>query len=419
VLFRTAGKISDPRFSAGGDRIAFIHHPDPEESMGEVMLVNLRGETRTVSPRSSWAFGLTWAPGDSEVWYTVRRPRSQHILLAVRPDGRAREVYRSISPIQIYDLSADGSALLSTQLLRRDMVYLDSERGSPRVLSWADWSVPVGISRDGKVLFAEPSNASSEGGKALLAGPSNAGSEGEVQGTIAIVRNTDGTAPRILGEFIPIDISPDGRSALVASSPREWLVVPTGPGTGHRLDTQGLELMGDYASWLPDGKSFVAVARGAGDPGFRFYLVKEDGSSGRKVSDAPVGVPPLFFVSPDGKWLAARGPDLRPVLISLIDGKVESVPAIEGTPGPRGWAPDGSLWLQVDVDQPQPRGEMVRVDVRTGQVLQRQVLAPADGAGGMYVRLVHPAPDGRGFLFAYVRDLGSLYISRGLAPRAQ
>jgi len=269
------------------------------------------------------------------------------------------------------------------------------------VLTWTDWSLPVGISRDGKALFAEPSNASSDR---------------EVERTIAIVRSTDGTAPRILGAFVPIDISPDGRSALVASGAKEWLVVPTGPGTGLRVDLHGLELLGDFARWLPDGRGFVVAARGPSDSGFRFYVLTQDGSPARRVSDSSIGVPVLFSVSPDGKWLAARDQDLRPILISLMDGQVAPVPAVEGKPGPRGWAPDGSLWLQLDADEPQPRGEMIRVDVRTGRVLQRLTLAPSDRTGAVYVRNVNPAPDGKGFLFAYVRNVGSLYILKGFRP---
>ena len=92
-------------------------------------------------------------------------------------------------------------------------------------------------------------------------------------------------------------------------------------------------------------------------------------------------------------------------------GKVSSVPGIEGYPFPRGWAPDGSLWLQLAVGQ--PRAEMVRVDVRDGRVVQREVVRLTDSTGVTNVGGVLPGPDGKGFIFTYSRELGSLLDCEG------
>ena len=405
VLFRTTGNIADPRFSSRGDRIAFIHHPQRGDSVGELMLVNLRGETRSLGQRSNWAFGLAWAPGDVEIWHTVRRQQGQNVLLATTPDGTTREVYRSISGIRLGDLAPDGSALLSTVSGRRDMIFLETEQSSPRVLTWGAWSDPIAISADGRILFLAESTGS------LVDG---------VEQVLAIVRRTDGTAPRILGELAPSDISRDGRRALVFRG-KELLVVPTGPGPSLQVDTQGLEVtpFPGTARWLGEGEDFLVFARRPGEAQFGFYVLKDHGSAPRRVSEAPVATPPAVSVSHDGKWLATRDPEHRPMLISLTDGKVVPLPQIETHPQPRkplprGWAPDGSLWVQLDLDQ--SRAEMARVDVRNGKVLQRQVL---DIAGGRAVRSILPAFDGRGFVFASVSERDSLYIAKGLEGSAR
>jgi len=330
------------------------------------------------------------------------RGRSQHILLATTPDGTTREVYRSVSSIQLHDVAPDGSALLSTVSGRRDMIFLDSEQSSPRFLTWGGWSDPVAISADGRILF--------------LADQGGASADGEDR-VLAIVRGSDGTAPRILGDLVPLDISLDGRRALVSRG-KELQVVPTGPGPALQVDTQGLELMPLFgmARWLPGG--FLLFARRPDEAQFAFYVLEDHGASPRRVSDAPVATPPSFSVSFDGKWLATRDSEQRPMLISITEGKVVPLPIDvhpePRKPIPRGWAPDGSLWVQLDVDQ--PRAEMVRIDVRHGTVLQRQVL---EFPGGRSVRNILPARDGKGFVFASTSARDTLYIAKGFEPSAR
>ena len=76
-LFRTNGWISHPRFSSKGDRIAFLHHPVPDDDMGEVAVTDLQGQTRTLSQRWPTTMGLAWSPDDSEVWFTGGRLRGK------------------------------------------------------------------------------------------------------------------------------------------------------------------------------------------------------------------------------------------------------------------------------------------------------------------------------------------------------
>src|SRR5262249_48054587 len=74
-LFRTKGWISNPRFSAKGNQIAFLHHPVYGDDMGEVMVSDLQGQTRTLSQRWPTTSGLAWSPDGSEVWFTAGKYR--------------------------------------------------------------------------------------------------------------------------------------------------------------------------------------------------------------------------------------------------------------------------------------------------------------------------------------------------------
>ena len=49
TLFTTGGWISHPRVSPRGDCVAFLHHPVVGDDSGAVMLVDLKGETQTLS----------------------------------------------------------------------------------------------------------------------------------------------------------------------------------------------------------------------------------------------------------------------------------------------------------------------------------------------------------------------------------
>ncbi len=62
ILFRTKGWISDPRFSPKGDRIAFLHHPEATDDMGEVVVTDLAGRNTTLSSRWPTTAGLAWSP---------------------------------------------------------------------------------------------------------------------------------------------------------------------------------------------------------------------------------------------------------------------------------------------------------------------------------------------------------------------
>jgi hypothetical protein len=266
-------------------------------------------------------------------------------------------------------------------------------------LSWTFWDAPVAISTDRSVLLSTYSDVPV--------------SEEGFQHVIAVVQSVDRPGAKILGEFAPLDLSSDGQLALGFSLDAELVVAPTGAGLPRRVDAHALELAGG-ARWLPDRKRIVLMAKTQDEPKPHLFLVTEGGPPPTKVSEAVVLGP--IQVSPDGHLVATRDQSRKPVVISLDDGTARAVPGVEGEPIPSGWGPDGSLWLEMEAFK--PRAELVRVDVRTGRVLQKTTLAPADLTGVTYTSRVVVAPDGKGFAYSYKRDLGSLFILKEL-PRRQ
>jgi Tol biopolymer transport system component len=399
VLFRTNGWISHPRFSFRGDRIAFLHHPVFGDDMGEVVVADLQGRIRTLSRRWPTTSGISWAPDNSEVWF-AGGTRKRNVLVAVTLEGKAREIYRGFPTIRLEDVSRDGQVLLSNYSERAELVYAGEGASSQTLLSSSDWHTVAAISSDGKVLFSVLEEAPS--GEALSP-------------IFAMLRRTDGAPAQMLGEGSPLDLSPDGRWALLRSVDRTRLTaVPTGAGQPRPITTHGLEI--SAARWMPDGKGLLVAGRTHPESDFLLYRLPDDGSKPVRVTDAPLlGQGGLHFhVSQDGRWAASLDSNRRLILVSLRDGATLSVPSAPADALPRGWAPDGSLWLSQGGENAPARLRLFRVDMRTGKVLEERTVSPTDPSGANSIGAVALTPDGRRMAFTYQRSIGSLYIIRGL-----
>src|SRR5262249_61451366 len=121
------------------------------------------------------------------------------------------------------------------------------------------------------------------------------------------------------------------------------------------------------------------------------------------------------WVSPDGRWVAARDPSRRTILVSLENGTVTPVPGVPASMVPRGWEANASLWFEPD--EFRVTTEIRRIDVRTGQVLEKVTLAPPDPTGVRYTGEVLVAPGGRGFVYTSRSDTGALFLIKGLRRR--
>ena len=399
-LFRSRGWISDVRFSSRGDRIAFIHHPIALERRGQVMLVDPGGRSRTLGQVWPVVTGLAWPPGDSEVWVTAGKV-APDALFGIDLDGQTRELYQTPSQLRLEDVNREGAVLLSSGFQRRDTVFFDSTRGAPLLLPSSDWNVPVAISSDRRILL----NGMAQ--EAPQTGPAH---------RVAMLRRMDGSGAQVLGEFAALDLSLDGHWALGCSDDgSQLLIVPTGTGAPRRLDTRGVRVAGG-ARFLPDDSGVVFLGQTGEHDSTRLYVLEDNGSAPRRISEASFTGPLLFAYggrqARSGIVLAVQTGS-KTVLVSLRDGRPYPVRGLGESAVPAGWSSDGSLWVRVGLEHP-ATAELVRLDVRSDHVLQKQVLGPAEPTGVTAVRDVLVDPDGTGFLYSYTRELDSLFVLRGL-----
>ena len=391
VLYRPTRPIHSPRVSPKGDRIAF--------SNGEgIQVIDTAGRNLfTLSSQPSPVNGLAWSPQGNEVWFTAGEAASRS-LHAVSLSGRQRLVYRLPGTTTLEDISADGRLLLTYGFEHKGLAILAA--GATRERELAGYARPrvAGLSSDGRTLLIHEEADRSGHGDAVY------------------LQRTDGSPPTRLGEGQALDLSPDGRRALVIvpGFPARLVVLPTDGGVATPVSLDQLDPVA--GRWLPDGARLVVLAR---EPGadLRPFLV--DPVAGVKALTAeslqPLDSAPesraLGAVSPDGKFVALSGPGSGVVLLDLERGELKEIPGL-GAVIPLRWTADGSaLYVRATNEI---RGRVFRVDPTKGKPEISRELLPSDSEGVTGVDTADVTPDGQSYAYTYSRQLLDLYLVEGL-----
>jgi dipeptidyl aminopeptidase/acylaminoacyl peptidase len=220
----------------------------------------------------------------------------------------------------------------------------------------------------------------------------------------------------VLGEGEALDLSPDGRWALVRTDERDSLVaLPTGAGTARRIPLGELRVWN--ARWLPDGKRIIFTARAGSSP-YHLHEIDPEQGTPRPVSNVSLGTRQVLMVSPDGHLAATVDLEDRALIIALSDGAPLRVPGLPMDSWPRGWAAPRQLWLTEGADLPAAT-RLFRVDIDSGKVLEERKVGPPDPSGAATLGFLQVNGDGRGVAYTFNRFLGHLYILRGLPQRAR
>jgi serine/threonine protein kinase len=388
VLYETAGWLSSPRFSPAGDVVAFHEHPLHGDDRGWPALVEVGTKAkRNLTSEIDSLTGLAWRPGGREICFA----NSGSVGCVAREGGEARWVLRGHARFALFDIADDGRLLLQTYVVRG---ALQASAGGREVdLTWLQYSIPMDVEQPGgRVLF-------------------------ETLDYGIYLRGLDGRPAVRLGEGIPTGLSPDARHVLtiVPGVPTQLSLIPTGPGETRALPG-GRLVQHTWAVFAPDGRHVVVSGNEAGK-GSRLYLLDLEGGEPRPITDEGVRLAPYVAraVSPDGRHVAAVGPDLRPALYPLAGGAPRPIPGLGDDLVPLGWT-DRS-----DVLFARPRGigrlcPVYRVDLRDGRRQLWRELGPSDPAGSPAVTIATLTPDGRLHAYAYVRLESELFVVSDVFP---
>jgi Tol biopolymer transport system component len=388
-LYEPVGALWGMRVSPAGDLIALIEEgPD----VSSIAVVDAAGKKRMLSSGWSRAQGLSWSPKGDEVWFTASRSGQSRSLWAVSLAGRDRLITRAPGRLTLQDIAADGRVLMTHEVVRREMVGLAPGESRERDLTWLGYSWPMGLSRDGRTLFFSESTEQSP----LVS---------------LYVRKTDGSLPVRVGEAssqLVAPISPDGRWVFARQSdPRgvRYELLPTGAGEPRPLVIRGLENVGDVR-WFPNGEHLLV---GGNIPGGkpRDFVIDLEGGQPRAVT--PEGIFESV-ISPDGKSLLNLNDEGGLSIYPVEGGPARRIVA-NGVGTPMQWSADGKfayLWHEGQFNR------LDRLELATGRTELWKEFQPGDPTGVLIVQPMLLAPDGKSYVYTYVRVLSDLYIVEGL-----
>ena len=318
VLYETAGWISLIRISPQGDRVAFIDHPGRGDSVGPLAVVDLNGKKTTLFARGGQ--GLGWSPSGKEIWLN-----QGGTLRAISLSGAERVVARVPGGLWVQDISRDGRLLATHANTRREIAGLAPGETKERNLSWFDWSFPIALSQDGRLLLFEEQTRGGENGYAVY------------------TRKTDGSPAVRLGEGYTLALSPDAKWALAVSNPfsdPQLTLMPVGSGQPRALPRDTIAFQA-WGSWLPDGKRILVAGTEPGHAS-RLYVRDLEGKSRPVIStDIRISFTGIT-VSPDGKLVTAVMPDGNAAIFSIESGQSQPVRGLEPGELPVQWRPASS-----------------------------------------------------------------------------
>jgi dipeptidyl aminopeptidase/acylaminoacyl peptidase/predicted Ser/Thr protein kinase len=395
VIYETPGHTSCPRFSPRGDEIAFVDHPTPDDSRGSIALLTREGKKQTLTREFSSVGGLTWSPSGDEIWFSAFPENAGPGLYAVSRSGRERILMRLPQPVAIFDGSRAGRLLISAETSR--IILAGKQAGEPheRDLSWLDVSVAPKFSRDGKVLAFEEESPSLKSYETCL-------------------RGMDGSPVVRLGEGSAMALSPRGDRVVTQHIGGTYplAVVPTGP--GERKVLPGGNVHAENVAWLDEGRIVIAGSK----PGKPERLYVQDVAEGepRPISDESVNASTTDGIAPapDGKTVAAVGPDHRIRLYPVDGGAPRPMPAVKDGEFPLVWSADGR-WLYVrENTASEPPLRISRIETATGRREPWKELMPADRSGLNVIGHVALAPDGETYAYAYDQSFSQLFVADGI-----
>jgi eukaryotic-like serine/threonine-protein kinase len=386
VLHRTRVSAGPLRVSRDGRLVVFFDN-------GAQRMVLIDRMTKVVKPlmvpgpANFW--GMAWAPSGREVWFTEGPSVSSRDVYAVDLEGRRRLVYRSAGVLSLVDTASDGRALFHRALDRLGTMALLPGGRMEQDVTVYDSSVIGSLSADGRMLLL---NSACEG-----AGP----------GDCAYLRR-DGGDPIRVATGAAVDITPDGRSALIVSDSGELSVVPIGPGLPAKIELGALHV--NDAAIVPSPRGGVIVrGRQRPEEPYSLWLIDEVGSKPRKLD---VGAFATWAISPDGRYIAAKTAVDTISVVPVAGGPRRDVRVTDVNLGVSRWSADGrSVFLDLGARWP---CEIHRLDLATEKVELWKRVAPPDPTGIVQCTSILPSADGRSYVYTINRSLTSLIVAEGL-----
>jgi len=368
--------------------VAFLDHPVMGDDRGSAAVVDRAGKVRKFPGEYESTQGLGWSRSGGEIWFTGARQGSARALMAVTLSGTLRTIDRTPGNLTLDDIGKDGTVLLAHDNGRRGIIGLPPGESKERDLSWLDWSMPTGLSEDGKTLVVTEQG------------------DGSGPGYSVYLRKTDGSPAVRLGGGDGQALSPDGKWILALRlnpAPPQLMLLPTGPGDAKTVSSDSITHL--TAAFMPDGKRMIFTGF---EPNRQPRTYVQDLAGGAPKAVTPEGVEGLR-VSPDGMFLIA-GRQIYPI----AGGGPRPIAGLDPKDGVVRWTADGrALYVRHLLDS--GNVQISRLDVATGGKTAVREITPLPefaGMGGVGTLLL--TPDANSYVYSYAVQTTDLYLAKGL-----
>jgi dipeptidyl aminopeptidase/acylaminoacyl peptidase len=386
------GYVSDPRVSPDGALVAFMDHPLAGDDRGTVKVVDSSKRVTTLTGEYGGEEGLAWSRDSRTVFFAPANSNAQFDVAAVNVYGTpvVRQVAAGPGNAAVMDVAADGRLLLVRGDLRYAIRVLVPGDVAERDASWLDFPLAPSLSSDGRrMAFGDLSQS--------------AGSDYAVA-----VRDITADKVERLGPGGPLGISPDAKWVVAqAPSSLNLLLYPTGAGEPVPLEPH-FDLTQRRVRWFSDSARVLYCGRKDSLPA-RCYV--KDIIGGAVVAVTPENVTDAVLASDDRTLLIRRGSGAVQ-MTTLGGGAPTDVKGFAPDDDLLAWTPDRAAVIVVKLAEvPTP---VDRVDPISGTRTRLKELGPPDRTGVQQTQSVYWLPDGRGYAYAFKRNLSQVFVVRGV-----
>jgi WD40 repeat protein len=216
-----------------------------------------------------------------------------------------------------------------------------------------------------------------------------------------------------LGNGVFPALSRDGKKVLALvpgpDGKRRLTELPTGAGESRTISTGDVQVQG--ACFFPDGQRILELGNAAGANGQRLWVQDASGGKPRPISPEGVDSRMTGTIAPDGKRVAAVGPQGKIAIYPVDGGEAITVPEVAERERAMEWLPDGKSLLIAQVDAP---NVVYEVEVSTGKRKLFRTLAVPDGVRAEDLSSPIFSADFKSYVYAYTRIASDLYVVEGL-----
>jgi eukaryotic-like serine/threonine-protein kinase len=383
--------LSSVRISPKGDKIAFLDYPSARfDDKGYVAVIDLEGNKKIISREYTSAFGLAWSPSGDEIFFSASEDDLNNSIRAVTLSGEERLVARAAGRLYLFDVSPTGKALADREDGRIGMIALPPGETRDKELSWLDGSWLRDVSPDGKTLLFDEEQTG-----------------GGATGTVYI-RNIDGSPAVNLGAGHAMALSPDGKWALAHlryAKPRRIVLYPTGAGEAKVVVPDATNYL-EFGNWFPDSRHILLRVREP-DHEARLYIQDIDsGESRPALQEGLIG----RLISPDGKFIIARGRQQKMAIHPIAGGEVIPINGLGNEDAIIRWGADGNSLYVMHSTTPV---KLYRLNFKTGQKELLKEIFFSNATGLFEMNGFFVTPDGTSYAYTYSSLLSDLFLVDG------